>query len=64
MVIDSVDTATELVMTTGDEIVKTAVVVPVDADEPTPGEDDPVGIENVGKFGGVPGVLTTMLVSS
>lgn len=59
---DKVDTATELVTVTGDDIVNTAVVAPVDASELKSREEDPVGIETVGKFGDVAGVLWTMLV--
>lgn len=52
IVTDKVDTARELVTTTADEIVDTAVVAPVDANELSPRDEDPVGIETVGKFGG------------
>jgi hypothetical protein len=63
-VTDKVDTATELVTTTADEIVDTAVVAPVDANELSPRDEDPVGIETVGKFGGdVADVLGMVLVS-
>lgn len=61
---DKVDTATELVTTTGDETVNTAVVAPVDSNELSPREEEPVGIEIVGKFGDVAGVLETMMVPS
>lgn len=48
---------------TGDDIVDTAVVVPVNTDEPSPEEGEvPVGIETVGKFGDVAGVLPMALV--
>lgn len=46
-----------------DDIIDTAVVVPVNADELSPREEDLVGIETVGKFGDVAGVLVKTLVS-
>lgn len=63
IVTDEVDTATELVTITADEIVDTAVVAPVDANELSSRDEDPVGIETVGKFGDVADVLGMVLVS-
>ena len=64
IVVDWVDTATELVTSTGDEIVDTAVVVPEDADELGTGEVGLVEIEMVGKLGDVTGVLAMTLLPS
>lgn len=61
--VETVDTATELEMSTGDDSVVTAVVatVPAGVDELSPRDIVPVGTETVGKPGGSPDVAAVVL---
>lgn len=63
MPVETVDTATELEISVGDDSVSTALVaaVPVNSDELNSSEAVPVGTETVGNPGGSVGVVTTML---